>query len=61
MAVYKLHHFNTRFLAEPIRFIFAYADVPFEDDRISTDEWRNFKDSESQMSKVQAYMWNSLY
>lgn len=42
---YKLYHFNTRFLAEPIRFIFAYADVQFEDNRISLDDWRNMKDS----------------
>ena len=33
MAEYKLYYFNSRGLAEPIRIIFAYAGVKYEDNR----------------------------
>lgn len=33
-SVYKLTYFNARGLCEPIRFIFAYAKVNFEDFRV---------------------------
>jgi len=34
MGEYKLHYFNVRGLAEPIRMIFAYVGVEYEDIRI---------------------------
>jgi len=40
---YKLVHFNVRFLAEPIRWIFSYAGVAFEDVRITVDQWATLK------------------
>jgi len=47
MTEYKLIHFNTRFLAEPARFIFAYADVPYEDVRISPEDWPAMRDGKT--------------
>jgi len=40
---YKLIHFNTRFLAEPIRFVFIQASVPFQDIRVTNEEWYDMK------------------
>lgn len=38
---YRLVYFNFKSLGEPIRWIFAYTGIPFEDERIPTDliEW----------------------
>ena len=36
---YKLSYFDGRGLAEMSRFIFAYADIPYEDHRISKLTW----------------------
>jgi glutathione S-transferase len=43
---YKLVYFNARGKAEHIRFIFAYAGVDYEDERISQDKWPELKRSE---------------
>jgi len=43
---YKLIYFNARGKAEHIRFIFAYAGVEYEDERISQDKWPELKRSE---------------
>jgi hypothetical protein len=43
---YKLIYFNSRGKAELIRFIFAYAGVDYEDERISKDKWPELKRSE---------------
>jgi hypothetical protein len=43
---YKLIYFNARGKAELIRFIFAYAGVDYEDERISQDKWPELKRSE---------------
>jgi glutathione S-transferase len=43
---YKLIYFNARGKAELIRFIFAYAGVDYEDERISKDKWPELKRSE---------------
>jgi len=40
---YKLTYFNIRGLAEPIRMMFAVAGVPFEDVRVSKDDWPELK------------------
>lgn len=42
---YKVTYFNLRALAEPIRLILAYADVPFEDNRIERENWPEHKAS----------------
>ncbi|KAI1711872.1 putative glutathione S-transferase 8 [Ditylenchus destructor] len=45
LAKYRLRYFDIRGLGEPIRMIFHYAQVPFEDVRISQDEWSDLKSS----------------
>ncbi|CAG7833428.1 unnamed protein product [Allacma fusca] len=40
---YKLTYFNARGIAEPIRYIFAYAEVPYEDVRIEKESWPELK------------------
>ncbi|XP_050494302.1 glutathione S-transferase-like [Bombus huntii] len=39
MPLSKLAYFPITALAEPIRFIFSYARIPFEDERIKKDVW----------------------
>jgi len=36
---YKLAYFNVRALGEPMRLIFAYKGIPFEDIRMEKDAW----------------------
>lgn len=45
MPVYKLYYFNARGGAEPIRFIFAQAGVPYEDVRVGygAKDWEELK------------------
>ncbi|CAO4374326.1 unnamed protein product [Caenorhabditis nigoni] len=43
MPTYKLSYFDVRALAEPARLIFALFDVPFEDHRVSVEEWNELK------------------
>ncbi|KAJ9598227.1 hypothetical protein L9F63_011048, partial [Diploptera punctata] len=40
---YKLIYFNARGKAEHIRFIFAYAGVDYEDERIPQEKWPELK------------------
>jgi len=55
---YKLTYFNMRGLAEPIRYIFAYLDIPYEDKRIEQgDEWNNIK---SDVLLHQDYPWGNM-
>lgn len=42
---FKLRYFNIRGLAEPIRFVLAYAGQEYEDIRVSHDDWRAIKSS----------------
>uniref|UniRef100_A0A1I7TDA6 glutathione transferase n=1 Tax=Caenorhabditis tropicalis TaxID=1561998 RepID=A0A1I7TDA6_9PELO len=43
MPSYKLSYFDVRALAEPSRIIFALFDVPYEDNRVSVEEWSEMK------------------
>lgn len=45
MTEYKLTYFNIRGLAESIRYIFAYAQVPYEDNRLEKENWPALKTS----------------
>lgn len=40
---YKLHYFNVKALAEPLRILFAYAKVDYEDIRVPKEEWPALK------------------
>ena len=39
MPSYKLYYFNARGTAEPIRLIFAQAEVKYEDFRFEGEDW----------------------
>lgn len=43
MPSYKLYYFNARGGAEVIRFIFAQAGVAYEDIRLTSEQWAEFK------------------
>lgn len=43
MSTYKLYYFQARGGAELIRWIFIQAGVPYEDVRLSKEEWAEFK------------------
>lgn len=36
---YKLTYFNMTGLGEPIRMLFAYGGIKYEDNRIETEDW----------------------
>lgn len=42
---FKLSYFNVKALAEPIRLLFAYGGVDYEDIRVSHEEWVVLKPS----------------
>ncbi|KAK6746635.1 hypothetical protein RB195_000109 [Necator americanus] len=41
---YKLHYFDIRGRAEPIRLIFQYYGIKFDDNRLSEEEWVKVKE-----------------
>lgn len=43
---YKLFYFNSKALAEPIRFLLSYGNIQFEDNRIEFADWPKFKNCE---------------
>lgn len=43
MPNYKLTYFPVTALGEPIRFIFSYAGVEFEDYRFEREDWPKMK------------------
>ena len=43
MPTYKLYYFNARGSAETIRFVFAQAGVQYEDIRLTSEQWAEFK------------------
>lgn len=43
---YRLYYFNFRALAEPIRYLFAYGGVAYEDVRVEREDWPKLKSSE---------------
>ena len=42
---YKLSYFDAKALAETTRFIFAYKNVAYEDNRVPRDQWPTIKAS----------------
>lgn len=42
---YKLCYFDLKGLAEPIRLMFAYGGINYEDVRIQSEEWPTIKPS----------------
>jgi len=45
LHIYKLTYFDLRGIAEPIRLIFRYANVPYEDIRVVPETWKDVKQS----------------
>lgn len=45
MSSYKLSYFNLTALGEPIRMLFNYGEINFEDNRFERDDWPNIKPS----------------
>lgn len=46
MPEYKVFYFNVKALGEPLRFLLSYGNIPFEDVRITREEWPALKPSE---------------
>lgn len=42
---YKLTYFNFKGLCEPIRLLFAYGGIEYEDVRLTKEEWPEIKPS----------------
>lgn len=45
MPEYKIQYFNVKALAEPLRFLLSYKNIPFEDVRIQKEDWPAIKNS----------------
>lgn len=43
MSTYKLYYFPTKGRAEPIRLLFAYKGIKYEDIRFDDEKWTEFK------------------
>lgn len=42
---FKLRYFNLKALGEPIRMLFAYGNVDYEDIRVESSDWPSLKPS----------------
>lgn len=49
---YKLSYFSITALGEPIRFLFSYAGIEFEDNRIEYEQWPQIKPSKLKLLLV---------
>ena len=45
MSNYKLYYFNAKGRAEVTRWLFAIADVKYDDIRLTGEKWQEFKPS----------------
>lgn len=45
MVNYKFYYFDGRGIGEPIRMVFNYGKIPFEDVRYTMETWAANKDS----------------
>ncbi|CAG9805032.1 unnamed protein product [Chironomus riparius] len=45
MPEYKIQYFNVKALAEPLRFLLSYKNIPFDDVRIQKEDWPAIKDT----------------
>lgn len=45
MPDYKVYYFNVKALGEPLRFLLSYGNLPFDDVRITREEWPALKPS----------------
>ncbi|XP_021711349.1 glutathione S-transferase isoform X2 [Aedes aegypti] len=43
MPDYKVYYFNVKALGEPLRFLLSYGNLPFDDIRITREEWPALK------------------
>ncbi|XP_050067539.1 glutathione S-transferase [Anopheles maculipalpis] len=43
MPDYKVYYFNVKALGEPLRFLLSYGNLPFDDVRITREEWPALK------------------
>ncbi|XP_070498601.1 glutathione S-transferase-like [Chironomus tepperi] len=43
MPEYKIQYFNVKALAEPLRFLLSYKNIPFDDVRIQKEDWPEIK------------------
>ena len=51
MPEYKVFYFNVKALGEPLRFLLSYGNIPFEDVRITREEWPALKPSEQEIPR----------
>lgn len=50
MPEYKIQYFNVKALAEPLRFLLSYKNIPFEDVRIQKEDWPAIKNCKFKFS-----------
>lgn len=51
MPDYKVYYFNVKALGEPLRFLLSYGNLPFDDIRITREEWPALKPSEYRLAE----------